>query len=304
MFSRLHHTRRKLFSYIRLLVIFAIVWDLFDTLLVHRNLRYASHEHRMKRSSAQIEPVRIYIASIHWNNEKILRHPWNKRVVDLVKTFGTDNVFVSVYESGSYDGSKEALLELDDSLDGIGAARNITLDGWTHADEIALAHPETEEGWIRTPRERVERRRIPYLAELRNRSLQPLRDMAQRGIHFDYVLFLNDVVFHVGFWHSVVARSEFTDMAHQVDDVLTLLNTNDGNYAAACSMDFKKPPYFYDTFALRDADGHEHASQTWPYFRSSTSRDAVKQGRPAPVSSCWNGMGTIPEPLNSGNKNR
>ncbi|KAJ4220439.1 hypothetical protein NW759_007327 [Fusarium solani] len=98
--------------------------------------------------------------------------------------------------------------------------------------------------------------------------------MAGNGIEFDYVLFLGDVVF-------------------TVPDVLALLNTNNRGYAAACSLDFSKPPQYYDTFALRDSDGHEHATQTWPYFRSSKSRAAMKRSEPVPVSSCWNGMGKI-----------
>jgi len=73
--------------------------------------------------------------------------------------------------------------------------------------------------------------------------------------------------------------------------VLNLLNTNDGDYAAACALDFAKPPRYYDTFALRDSNGDEPMMQVWPYFRSWQSRAALKAGRPVPVQSCWNGMG-------------
>jgi len=78
----------------------------------------------------------------------------------------------------------------------------------------------------------------------------------------------------------------------KTNDVLKLLNTNDGIYAAACSLDFSKPPLYYDTFALRDSEGHEHVMQTWPFFRSAQSREALKRFSPVPVASCWNGMGT------------
>lgn len=30
--------------------------------------------------------------------------------------------------------------------------------------------------------------------------------------------------------------------------------------------------------------------ETWPYFRSQTSREALKRGQAVPVTSCWNGM--------------
>jgi hypothetical protein len=78
-----------------------------------------------------------------------------------------------------------------------------------------------------------------------------------------------------------------------VQDVLNLLNTNGGDYAAACSLDFSNPPFYYDTFALRDSEGHEPVMQSWPYFRSRKSRHALKSNMPVPVSSCWNGMGTF-----------
>lgn len=75
---------------------------------------------------------------------------------------------------------------------------------------------------------------------------------------------------------------------------MQLLNTNHGNYAAACSLDFAIAPYFYDTFALRDSRGHEAVMQTWPYFRSYASRYAAERLLPVPVTSCWNGMVAMP----------
>ena len=82
----------------------------------------------------------------------------------------------------------------------------------------------------------------------------------------------------------------------QVDDILNLINTRDGDYAAACSMDYAKPPAYYDTFALRDIEGYEAVTSTFPYFRSKISRDAMIAGQPVPVQSCWNGMGMLPFP--------
>jgi hypothetical protein len=73
--------------------------------------------------------------------------------------------------------------------------------------------------------------------------------------------------------------------------VLRLLDTNGGDFAAACSLDYSEAPQVYDTFALRDAEGHEMLMPTWPYFRAKESRRAVLANAPVPVSSCWNGMG-------------
>ncbi|RSL44406.1 hypothetical protein CEP53_011238 [Fusarium sp. AF-6] len=257
----------RILSVWRLLLFAFVAWTFFDTVLDHHRLDAAGQTYVKPQS-----PVRVYIASLHWNNERILRDSWNQGLLDLVSVLGPSNVFVSLYESGSRDGSKDAIGELDKALGVMGVPRNITLDKTTHADAMASPPLEPGNGWVETPRGRIELRRISYLARLRNMSLQPLKDMARNGIEFDYVLFLGDVV----------------------PDVLALLNTNNREYAAACSLDFSKPPRYYDTFALRDSNSHEHATQTWPYFRSSKSRAAMKRSEPVPVSSCWNGMVFMP----------
>ena len=72
------------------------------------------------------------------------------------------------------------------------------------------------------------------------------------------------------------------------------MDTNDGDYAAACSLDFSKPPLYYDTFALRDAEGSPHIMQTWPYFKARGSRSPLVNNHDAvPVTSCWNGIGKL-----------
>ncbi|KAL9009951.1 MAG: hypothetical protein Q9173_005067 [Seirophora scorigena] len=211
----------------------------------------------------------IFIASIHWNNEAILRNHWNSAVLRLVEHLGSKNVFVSVLESGSWDDSKGALRNLDDELQKLGVARRIILEKTTHADEITQT--PGNDGWIDTAREKKELRRIPYLSRLRNRSLEPLTTLAEEGTTFDRILFLNDVAF-------------------DTRDAVNLLSTRDGEYAAACSLDFAKAPHYYDTFALRDSNGDEAVISTYPYFRSSASRNALISGQPVPVQSCWNGI--------------
>ncbi|KAK1752194.1 cryptococcal mannosyltransferase 1-domain-containing protein [Echria macrotheca] len=263
-------------STLRKLLVLVLLGTIIESQLVYYRVARAQHEFEAQDTSLQ-KPTRVFIASLHWNNERILRTEWNDGVVDLVNTLGAENVFVSVYESGSWDDSKGALRELDKKLEALGVAKRIVLDDETHED--LLKSPPQDKGWIKVRSGELAGqtvpRRIPYLSRLRNLSLEPLLELAENGTTFDYVLFLGDVVF-------------------SVPDVIGLLNTNQGHYAAACSLDFSKPPLFYDTFALRDSKGHEHATQTWPYFRSSESRVAMFNGRPVPVSSCWNGIVAMP----------
>jgi hypothetical protein len=178
--------RRNYFNQILLLVLLA---NLFEVLYVR---------HRFSSSQPADRPLgttKLYIASLHWNNEAILRSHWNKAVLDLVKVLGPTNVFLSIHESGSWDDSKGALRELRAELKKLKVWHNITLSEVTHLDEINA--PPIGPGWIETPRGKTELRRIPYLSRLRNDSLWNLEQLYQDGYTFDKILFLNDVVFTV-----------------------------------------------------------------------------------------------------------
>jgi hypothetical protein len=154
---------------------------------------------RVQVLSAARNEQKIFIASIHRNSERILRYHWNEAVVNLTKHLGINNVFVSVHESGSQDDTKGALRDLDFALKGLGVLRSIELNQ-TLDQQVAeiMTRPETvEEGWLLTPRGKIELRRIPYLAKLRNRVMEKLDDEAALGRTYDIVLWLNDVVFTV-----------------------------------------------------------------------------------------------------------
>lgn len=263
------HTFRRLprSSAFRILVVLFVIWE-----SLHAISLYLHQQAALSAPPAPRNTNRIYIAAQHWNSARILRSHWNTALSTLVQELGVDSVFVSIYESGSYDETKQALRELDSTLEGLHVKRNIVLSNISHADEIA--QQPTEQGWIKTPTGETELRRIPFLATIRNRVFEPLELLTAQGEQFDTMLFLNDVVF-------------------TPEDVLKLLDTNGGEYAAACSLDFSKPPAFYDTFALRDSSGHEAVMPTWPYFQSQVSRFAMERSLPVPVKSCWNGMGMI-----------
>ncbi|KAK1492707.1 hypothetical protein CCUS01_13985 [Colletotrichum cuscutae] len=258
----------------RNLALIVTLYVLLDALRYQRRVTSAPRHDPSRPRRAE----RIYIAGMHYNDASVIRTHWNKAVLDLVEALGRENVYVSVYESGSWDDTKAALRELDGVLEKRGVRRNVVLDERTHAQEVedVPAEGEEREGWITTPRGEREMRRIPFLARLRNLTLRDLWKLGEEGEMFDTVLFLNDVVF-------------------TTEDVLALLDTNGGIYAAACSLDFAHPPSYYDTFALRDSAGQATLMQRWPYFRSEASRAAMMAYSDAvPVRSCWNGIVAMP----------
>lgn len=227
----------------------------------------------------------VFIVSVHRNTEEILRSAWVENLVRLVDHLGRDNVYVSAVESGSQDHTKEALIDLQTQLVDRGVDHTIELGTtvWEQLDELyAWPDPESpaaeRQGWIwDSDEQHFALRRIPYLARVRNQAMAPLLAEAAKnggggkGRRFDRVLWINDVAF-------------------DTEDVMTLLDTRGGHYAAACAMDFKTYPLYYDTFALRDADGDKAVSPHWPWFRSGEARADVRAGRPVRVQSCWNGM--------------
>lgn len=183
------------------------LWTIVEALSIRRNLT---------REAATEVPAfgnkKIFIASIHWTDEAVLRSHWAPTVAELARTIGPENVYVSIYESGSFDNTKEVLQILDTDLEISGIRRKIVLDDATHKDEVEKPHADT--GWVQMSVDKQYRqnwtdwftleketwvpRRIPYLARLRNLAMQPLYELQQSGETFDRILWLNDVVFSVG----------------------------------------------------------------------------------------------------------
>lgn len=204
---RVRYFRR--FGVLRLLKIAAVataIWTTLEVLAVHRALTI---------TAAQEPPPfgnqKIFIASIHWTDEAVLRSHWIPAIVELATEIGLQNVFLSIEESGSLDDTKGALMFLDDELAAAGVRRNITLDPTTRMDVVEQSPAES--GWVVMPFDKKVRethttwttipkgkdvpRRIPHLAALRNSVLKPLYELDQAGERFDKILFLNDIVFKV-----------------------------------------------------------------------------------------------------------
>ena len=156
-----------------------------------------SGSHRRQNSPVSIPTPTpsVYIACILWNSAYILHTSWNSAILDLAEKLGAANIYISIYESGSWDESKQMLRQLQDVLITRGIRHRIVLDETSHEDDIARS--PAAEGWVKTPRGKTELRRIPYLSKLRNKTLEPLAELAANGTTFDKVLFLNDVAFTV-----------------------------------------------------------------------------------------------------------
>ena len=182
---------------------------------------------------------KLFIAANFYNNEAVLPY-WSDSLLKFIAYVGPANVFVSVVESWSSDGTRALLHALDAQLAGAGVARRIVVD------DRRLARP---------PKDAMAKSvRIEYLAGVRNLALEPLVELGG----FARVLFSNDVFV-------------------EPEGLVELLRTADGAYDMACSLDFghwgcvarvliampggaclltRKYCRLYDDWVIRDRAGH------------------------------------------------
>ena len=141
----------------------------------------------------------VYIVSAQYNSEGILRSSWIPSLLKLVEELQSAQirVYVAIYESGSVDGTKTVLSELETSLAKLNVEHDVRLDDESHASAIEKS-VATPAGWVQT-RYGKELRRVSFLADVRNRALEPLESLTKAGVKFDRILYLNDVVFSVRF---------------------------------------------------------------------------------------------------------
>ncbi len=109
--------------------------------------------------------------------------------------------------------------------------------------------------------------RVKHLAILRNVALESLR-YTNFPIERTKIIFLNDIYF-------------------EASDIVSLVETNQMQYDAACAMDFS--PNFYDVWVSRDLRG-QSLSSFYPYFVDEVARKQVRKSKPVRVYCCWNGV--------------
>jgi len=196
----------------------------------------------------------------------LINGTWGNSVVELVELIGRERVFVSIY-----GGPPAALKAFGERLPKE-VARSIVAEEQAPIKLAKIPHTK-----LPTGEERI--KRIAFLAEVRNKALEPLGASKKP---YDKLLFINDVIFD------------------PVDATRLLWGTNvnsDGKaeYKAACGTDFITSWKYYDTYATRDFEGYSIGVPIFPWFANvgehAQSRRDVLAGRDAvPVKSCWGGM--------------
>ncbi len=233
---------------------------------------YQSLRQRIESSEdygrANPQHQKIFIAaSLYDEGGYLLGGAWGEAVLELINILGNKNVYLSVYENTAGEAAQIAQFKFETRVQ---CAHTMVLEDAPALDD--LIQTILPDGSKRT-------KRIAYLAEARNRALQPLEE--KFDVTYDKLLYLNDVVFDPIEAAQLLLSTNLDEHGHTA-------------YRAACAVDFINPFKFYDTYATRDLEGYRMGVPFFPWFSNSgqgTSRADVLAGKDAVrVKSCWGGM--------------
>jgi hypothetical protein len=265
---------RRIISLIYCLTISTVVLVLFTALFRPSYTHRPHHYHELERrtilsagsGSANHFNEQIFIAvSLYDKNGHLAGGRWGEQLHELIDLLGPKNVFLSIYQSDSGNGTA-----LDAFKTKVKCRHEIINDLLMSKDDFpTVTMPDGSEHV----------KRVLYLAEVRNRSLRPLDKAGP--VKYDKILFLNDIYFR------------------PLDAVQLLFSTNVGRdgraqYLAACGLDYSNPFKFYDLFVTRDLEGYSMGLPFYPIFsnagKGQSRSHMLSQSDAVPVKSCWSGM--------------
>ncbi|KAJ2052591.1 hypothetical protein GGI08_004993 [Coemansia sp. S2] len=195
----------------------------------------------------------IFIAANLHNSEKVLPNMAAQFLL-LAETLGRDRVFISIYENGSKDKTKEILRQFNETLDALGIGHRIIANDTAKPEHV---------------------HRIEYLAKVRNVAMEPLYSS---GAKFSRVAFVNDVYF---------CQTDLLELIFQA-------RAQGAHLTCAEDYDkWNGGPGFYDTWVARDIRGEGFMKEVHRISKDDISMVAQMRDRPFQVQCCWNGIAVI-----------
>ncbi|KAJ2866326.1 hypothetical protein GGH94_001603 [Coemansia aciculifera] len=198
-----------------------------------------------------MEPIFIAI-NLH-NNEHILPN-MATQLLALADTLGHDRIFISIYENGSRDKTKEILHRFNETLNALDIAHRIITDPVSKPEHI---------------------HRIEYLAKVRNAAMEPLYSSGEK---YGQVLFSNDVFFCL------------TDVL----ELLLQARAHGSHLTCGQDFfELRGEPAFYDRWVARDMTGEVLIEELYKISKDDITMAAQMRDRPFQVQCGWNGMVVI-----------
>jgi hypothetical protein len=201
------------------------------------------HSPSAKRSPAN--PISIYLAAAFHDNVHTL-DSFERSCKELAELKSVSRLHITVYESGSTDGTDIKLLEIKQRFH----------------ERRKISTSFTLQGNIT----RNDRQRIEFLADIRNELIIPLQSLRTR---YDYVVFANDVFFSandvmklINVGGDLVCGMDFTHLSANIDLQERLIESHSDGKEEARAVNPNEGiqvspnlPIFYDIWVARTLDG-------------------------------------------------
>lgn len=254
------------------------------------NMTNGVHKSNVTTSSYGIKDRYFIVANLH-NSQDILP-VWKAELLRLINRLGVDNVYVSIYESFSRDGTKQILRDFSKTLNTLSIAHTLVAPNDEH-----LPRPRFKS---------VSDERIAFLSDMRNAAMKPFHAHVKE--HALWFASQDPSMYHRTHGHGDDDGDVFYGPKHSIPhpqraftrliflndiiftsyDAMTLLGTLNGDYDGVCAMDMA-PSGFYDRWVSRDVNGGI-MSLHYPFSLHERSQALIQEGKPFPAYSCWNGM--------------
>ncbi|KAJ2182163.1 hypothetical protein GGF45_001043 [Coemansia sp. RSA 551] len=214
------------------------------------NAFVATAEHRYRNVSQS--SGRVFVAVNLYNSERVLPN-MATQLLAFAKMLGRKQVFLSVYENGSFDNTKSILQAFERTVKELGIPHSIVTDSRQRPQHY---------------------HRIEYMADIRNRALEALYNSTA----YNRVVFLNDVYFCLPDLLELLHQSQF----HRTH--LTCAEDFDMRHGSL---------EFYDTWVSRDMLGRAFKSRHQSIADDDMALAGQVHNRPFQAQCCWNGMAVL-----------
>ncbi|OMJ07772.1 Alpha-1,3-mannosyltransferase CMT1 [Smittium culicis] len=201
---------------------------------------------------------KYFFAMNLFNNEEIIPY-MIQEISLLIKFLGPENVFLSIYENGSQDKTKDMLHEYESFLKKTDVRFSIVTED--------IKRPKIYH-------------RIGYLAGIRNRPLVSLVEEEKKGFMYDKIIFFNDILF---------CRNDILELLYQSDlqksDITSPLDVHGvGNPR---HLDFR------DSWVARDIGGKNLYGNLNNLVKHKETGKRYNEGLPLQVQCSWNGVSVL-----------
>ncbi|KAJ3426989.1 hypothetical protein M0812_26564 [Anaeramoeba flamelloides] len=205
---------------------------------------------------------KLFVAMICVDIEEIWKD-LESVIIQLVKFVGTENIYISILSNGNKDNTPTLLEIFGNKLNTMGVTNTII--------------PQADSN-----RERYLTNRILYLAELRNKVLEPLTP------DYPKIMFINDIIVKFRDLKNLLLTPIDYDMVCGLDFGLGLQKFDEHHNQV---QEDKLRIRFYDRWVALDNYGDSFTNE-YPFFNRDQERtkSLIDRGLPVQVYSCWNGV--------------